>query len=48
MNMTSLIPAGAERDSKVSSVGFLEEKTVKCLEYPNYGIVISQGKKIKT
>ena len=35
MNMTSLISVGAEKDSKVSLVGFLEEKMVRCLELWN-------------
>ena len=45
--MTALIPAGAERDSKVSLVGFLEVKMVRCLELLNRVIDLSAFKTIK-
>ena len=44
MNMTYLIPAGAERNSEVSLVGFLEDETVRCLELWKCDI---SGKKLK-
>jgi len=45
--MTALISASAERDSKVSLVGFLEGKMVRCLELWNRVKDLSAFKTIK-
>ena len=42
--MTSLISVGAEKDNKVSLVGFLEEKMVRCLELWNCVVSVQKIK----